>query len=378
MKKERQTKMANEIPQTPLTTPPPFYYPEIPQKPKKGLAKVIFGVILIILFGAGISLAARIWDPLWNPFRPVPEKVIEKMAQEMKEVKMLHSEIKIDFEAKEDAKESFKMTLNFKGDSDTTDKENLKSSGNFEIIMTSGGTEISLAGDTRVIGEDSYFKLTKFPNIPLPGVNVGQIISQIKDRWIKYNKESYLKYFLGEIPPAMTKEIQESQEKQEETTKKLGSLFKDKKLYIVKKEFPDDKIRNVGTYHYLIALNKEEIKKLILELLKITQEVRLPAQSLQQSAFAEISPEIDKFFEKIDEITADIYIGKKDNYLYEIKGGKEIDMSKFKEGAKGAMIIKAEMDFSNFNKPVKIEPPKDFKNLEEMFKEILQRYLLPK
>lgn len=348
--------MPNEtMSQTPFITPPPSYYSEIPGQPKKSLTKVIFsiifGIIVIILLGTGIALATRIWDPLWNPFRPAPEKVIEKMSQKMNEVKTIHYEGKIDFETKkEDEKESFKMAMDFRNDSDKTDSKNLKTTGDFNLTITFTGMQISLAGETITIGDTSYIKFTTIPTLPFLGMaNID--LSRIKDQWIKYEEET-------------TSEIKE---KQEEIRNKIEALFKDKKIFVVKKEFPDEKIRNLKTYHYLVALNKEEIKKILPELFKIMKDFLGPEELLNLGKIEESLSKIEEFFEKIGEITGEVWIGKKDNYLYKIKGEKEINMSQFEKTAKGAIMIKVDMDFSNFDQPVKIEAPKEYKNFNEIF-----------
>jgi len=347
-----------------------------PQRPKKNLIKIIIRIIVVLIIGAGISLAARIWDPLWNPFRPEPEEVIEEMAKKMAEVKTLHSEIKFDFGAREKEKEVFKTTMNFKSDSDVTDSKNPKSAGDFNIAMTFNGVQISLAGETITIGDISYFKLT---TIPAPSFfeTMGIDFSAMENQWIKYDEESYLKtMYGGEIPPEMAEEIEKSKEKEEEMIKKLETIFKDKKLYIVKKELPDEKIKNQKVYHYLVVLNKEEIKKILPELLDIMKEYLGLEESLGLGLSEDILPRIEEFFDIIEEIPAELWIGKKDNYLYKVKVEKEIDFAKFVKSSQPGSVVprkvifKVDINFSNFNQPVKIETPEEYKTLEEILPSI--------
>jgi len=381
--------MTNETPQVPLTTPPPSYYPEIPQRPEKSLIRVIseiiLAIILIIFIGGGVSLAARIWDPLWNPFRPEPEKMIEKMSKRMEELKTFHSEIKIDFEAKSEEGEEkgydFKMAILTGTDIDNTDSQNPKSAGNFEATINLAGMQFFLTGENKTIGKESYLKLTTIPALPflqpffqLMGIN----LSALEGQWIKTDRESAksLLESLGiPITPEMEEETKEGEAKEEETIERLQALLRDKKLYIVKEEYPDEKIRGVSNYHYLVALNKEEIKNLLPELFKTIRDYTAGTSPIPfdeeefEKGLEETLPKLDEFFEKIGEITAEIWIGKKDNYLYKIKAEKEIDLSQFEEAAetaKGTIIIKVDIDFSNLNQPVKIEVPKDFKTFEEI------------
>lgn len=343
--------MANEIPQTPLGVPSSAYFPgtSATKKAKSSFIKIIIGIIVILVLGTGISLATRIWDPLWNPFRPSPEEVLDKMSQKMKEVKTNHSEMQFEFGVKEETQVDlekkevsggeFQMTMAFNIDADDTDPQNPKSAGDFNMVMSLSGMSIPLAGEIIGIGDTSYFKFTTM-NLPfLPT----QIQSQVRNQWIQYDEKS--------------------KEKEEGITKKLEALLKDKKFFLVQKEFTDEKIENQAVYHYLVVLDKEEIKKILPELLK-TMEGYNP--SLMPLAGEESSNKLNEFLEKIGEITADIWIGKKDNYLYKVKGEKEIDLSILSQEQRGTITIKFVVASSNFNQPVTIEAPKEFKTFEEI------------
>lgn len=360
-----------------------------PPRKKSRLIKIVAGIIILIVVGVGLSLYTRAWDPVWNPFRPSPEKVIEKMALEMGRLKTVHSRAKIDIAGKEDIKEVFRLSMDFDSDSDSTDPQNLKSAGDFYIALAFEGMEFSLAGEVKAIGEDSYLKITTIPALPflepffeMFGIDLGEI----EDQWIKIDQEQLMKILGVSITPEMEEEMQKEKEKQEEMIQKFQTLLKDKKLYIVKREFPDKEIRGVKTYHYLVALNKEEIKKIIPGIFEILWEYFPPSNPGfpmtppvpgKEEILTEILEAFDEFFEKVGEITAQLWIGKKDFYLYKIKGEKEIDLAKIDLKAKGKIIIKIEMDFSNFNQPVKIEEPEEYKLLEEIFSPMFPSMFLP-
>ena len=78
------------------------------------------------------------------------------------------------------------------------------------------------------------------------------------------------------------------------------------------------------------------------------------------------SNKIDELFESVGEISAEIWIGKKDKFIYKIKAEKEIDLNKFKGETKGIIIGKLDIEFSNFDQPVEIKAPESFKSLEEI------------
>ncbi|MBZ9572148.1 hypothetical protein KJA15_02365 [Patescibacteria group bacterium] len=347
----------------------------LPSKKSK-VIKIIAGIIILGIVGIGIALYSRAWDPLWNPFRPEPEKVIEEMAIKMGELKTVHSETKIDIEAKEDTKEAFKISMAFGSDSDNTNPKNPKSVGDFNMALAFEGMQFSLVGESKVIGEEFYSKLTTIPALPFlePFFEIlGIDLSGIKNQWIKIDEVQLMRILLGSLYTSeIEEEMQKEKEKQEEMIENLKSLLEGKRLYVVKREFLDKEIKDEKTYHYLVALNEKEVKKIIPELYKIlisTIKFGPPPTEEQWKEFQEkLSIELDKSFEKLGEITAEFWIGKKDMLLHKVKGEKEIDLSKFDKTKKGKITIKIDMDFSNFNQPVEVEAPEEYKTLEEIFK----------
>ena len=345
--------------------------PSYSQKRSSGLiVKIIIIIVILGVVGTGIALGSRIWDPVWNPFRPSPEKVIERMLTNMNDIKALHFESRIEIETKEDTK-AFKISMNFAGDLDTTDSQNPKSTGDFDLAIIYEGMQISLIVNTKSIGEISYFKINQIPlPLQLPLAFFGIDANQIENQWIKIDKKALEKLGGGE---AYLKEGEISKEQQEAMIEKVRKLFEERKFYYIKEELPDEKINGKKTYHYLLSLDKEGIKEIIPELIKIMGEIS-PGGAVPMPAEEEISKGINEFFEKVGEITADIWIGKKDNFLYKVKGEKEIDiLGEFKDknkldGKAGRIIsiIKIDFDFSDFNQPVEIKPPEDFKSLEEI------------
>ncbi len=333
--------------------------------------KIIAGVVVLGVIGTGICLGTRVWDPLWNPFRPSPEKVIEEMLANMKEVKILHSKVRIAIEAKDEEGIEMAISLLMNNDSDATDPKNLKVSTDFDATITALGLKekFFLAGESRGIGEASYLKMAKIdipsdfqPLLMILGINLDEIIGQ----WIKIDKEA-LENLTGQT--YVPQEI--SEDEQEAMIKKLQELFEERKVYYVKEEMPDEEINGKKAYHYLLALDKEEIKKVIPEMFKII--IESSGQSLGVDEFTTafivegLAESINKSLEKVGDITAEMWIGKKDKLFYKIEGEKEIDLDKFDKQAKGIIDVKIGFEFSNFNQPVEIKVPETFKSLEEIF-----------
>lgn len=351
--------------------------PSVPIKSRGLVVKIIVGVVVVAVVGTGISLATRIWDPLWNPFRPAPEEVLEEMLTKMEEVKTLHSEMKINIEATDEIdeeleKEETQISMVFGGDSDVTDPENLKSALGFDFEIMGGGLEegLSLAGEIRTIGKNSYFKLTTI-NIPAETESLlmmfGVDLDKIEKQWIETDKEA-----LESLGGGISRD-ELSEEEQEEMMEKIKVFFAEKKIYYVKEELPDGKIGRSKMYHYLLALDKEEIKKILPELFEtIMESSEEPGMGFGITFIAgALAGATERLLDKVGEITADFWIGKKDLLLYKVEGEKEIELSKFDKTAQGTITIKMDIEFSNFNQPVTIEAPENFINLEEIISPML-------
>lgn len=434
--------------------------------------------------GVFTILATKIWDPLWNPFRSKPEQIMEKMLKKIEQLKTYHQDATFLFNYENNG--NFEIKGRFNGDMDKSLPDKIKEQVMVNLDFSTEGVNLNAELELKNIGDNYYLKLSK-----IPGGSMTQLITPFKDQWMKFNIES-LKEILGEGYYEKFKKIQQRQkEEQEVIVKEIKRLFKNKKIYLVKKEFPDEKIGNKKVYRYQVALNNEEIKKIIPDFLdnilknlnlgdfssmvefslfdkefkimnslsklslisdkvfreggysysklscnynseisklceeiaKITEAkpvihasskeycayVSLPIKGYyycidnkeslnittnpeqprfcdgktfscpepvseeelkiarEKSAKELFLKEVDKFFEKIGEISADLWIGKNDHYLYKIKGEKMFEIKE--DGKNSKIFLSVDINFSNFNQPVEIEEPKEYKDLLEVLKE---------
>ncbi len=354
------TKMDNE------NFAPPISMPKAPQKRKgSNFVEIIAVLIILGIVGVGTSLATRVWDPLWNPFRPEPKEVLTKMVGQMKELKTYYSKATFAINLKN--KKEFKIAGDFSGDNDTTNPDNPKSAGKFNLNFAMEGMQFSLAGEAKTIGEISYFKLTTIPALPMLEpffALMGIDLQQFKNQWVKFDQESIKEIFPSEMTKEFEKESEKQKKEQKEIKEKIKKLIANKELYFPKKELADEKIGKIKAYHYIVALNKEEIKKLIPELMKIVEErEKIP---IEPEGMKEFQEKFDELLNKIGEITADIWIGKKDFHLYKLNLEKEIDLSVFETEEKGKITIKLATEFDKFNQPIEITAPEEFKTIKEI------------
>ena len=352
----------------PIANSLPPIVPTAPVKSSSGpVMKIVVGVVILAIVGIGTALGAQVWDPLWNPFRPSPEKVIEKVADKMGDIKSFHSEMKAAMSATGD--EIVQVLVNFSGDSDIADSQNLKTATNFDfqIIQERTGESLSLAGDIKAIKDVSYFKLSKLDFPPELGIYLtlfGIDRSKLIGQWIKIDTKE-IENLEGTNYSKLPKE------QQEKIKEKIEKLFKEKKTYSVKKEMADEKINGKKAYHYILSLDRENIKEAILELFNISMDAsgkNTAEDSGISSSFMAggIAQSVDKLLEKIGGIDIEIWIGKKDNLLYGAKIDKEIDMSVLGGETKGKLAINFDIGLSNFNEPINIETPEKFIELKDI------------
>ena len=360
---------------------------------KRGSGAIFIVVILVLLVGLTAVLASRTWDPLWNPFRPSPNEVIKRMSLEMEKVKTWQEKMEISLTGRNEG--TFEIKLNTEGKTNKTQLEKPEGESTFNLVASLTekgkpmGAKFALSGEAKVKDEVFYLKFITLPTIPFFAM-AGIDLSQIKNQWIKIDQDSMMKMakeMAGEEwTPEMEKIYGEQSEKQKalqkELQEKIKKVLKEKKLFVVKKELPDEKIGNVRVYHYLVALNNEEVLKVVSEMAKILEETMLKeygtAPTFREEEFKE---KLNEFLEKVGEIKGEIWIGKKDYLFYKVKGKKDIDLSKLDKKEEGSISIDLNLEYSGFNKPVKIEPPSEYKEINEilpvLFQNLFQKSLLP-
>lgn len=337
---------------------------------------LVFPLVFVIGFVA--VLATRIYDPVWNPFRPKPEKVIGQMISEMGKVKTRESKLEASVKLDE---EEIKLEVNGKieGKEDKSIPEKLKLEQKFELagfisLKPIGmGIKIDTGGEIKKFDEKMYLKLTHFS--PLFFLEMlGVDFSKIKSQWIRIDEQSF-EELINQLPPKerekFLKDFKEEREKrkvfQKEVEKKIKKIVSESKVYFIKKQLPDEQINGVKVYHYLIGLNKQETLKILTEILEALKE---SSEEIYGESFfkdeKEIKERLEEFFEKIGEIEAELWIGKNDYLLYRLKGEKFVDLSKIEEERNGLFSIKLIIENSEFNRPVKIEEPSGTKTLKEI------------
>ena len=368
-----------------------IYFKEPKIKKGKKPFLILGVVILFILLGMTAVLASRIWDPLWNPFRPSPERVLAKSFEIHKTVKTYHYQAKgmLEFTIYATQTESggnASVELQLEGDVDNSDKETPKSKANFSFSVYAGPVGFPFSGKSITIGKVDYYKIEKFPlsgflervfestNIGLTPEEqaememvkefVSRAIEQIQNKWIRVDPEEIEKE-MGISFKGITKE------EEEKLKAKIEELLVKYPPIKPEKELKDQVIEGRKYYHYLTKLDKENLKKFLSELLQFMKEEKiafLPDLLFSEEEInkmdEEISKALDELFKSIKFSQIEIWIDKKTYYLHRIKGELIV------EDEEAKLEIRVDSDFSNYNQPGKILAPEESISITEFIMQL--------
>ena len=115
---------------------------------------------------------------------------------------------------------------------------------------------------------------------------------------------------------------------------------------------PDEKINGKMAYHYILSLDREKIKEIMPELLGIAMESSKKSSNgmLGTADIEKITQSIDEFLKKINGLNIELWIGKKDFLLYEVKIDKEIEASALEKGTNGKLTINFDLVLSKIGR----------------------------
>ncbi len=357
----------------------------IPLIKKKGvIIRIVIGAVLLIVVGILILLSTRIWDPLWNPFRTSPQKTFSKMLTNMDNLESFFFEINLE-NMSEDIKDKLVITLN--GSLDELNSPQPKSAINFTVSAGNyPETGFDIEAAYKAVRGDIYFKLYGF-NLPMNLIflnAMGFSPNRVEGHWIRFDKREVRDMFMlinGEVI-----EEQSKMEKIEEKLrtgrkrifiKKLIDFLRKEENYNITQEFPDQEIEGKKAYHYLITIDEEKADELTKELFQFNAESFIKdiigdkAESLwMKKQIVDFDNMLNSLFPKKGKIIVEVWIGKKDNFLYQINLTKESNINSGTSSQE--ILVKAYAKLSNFGNPIEINSPKGFSDFENGFTKLLR------
>lgn len=310
---------------------------------------------LALFFVALISIVALV---VFYYVQRSPDRVIRAMAAKMQDIKSFH--LRASFEAKggilpitnsllpsvaPDSQQANSVNIRLDGDVDVSDYKNPLISLNYN--PDSGGTADIFKAEARLIDKIIYFKLSGTPGVE--SIDLGLF----KNRWIEIDLEA-IKSQIGQL--GVGSGIQEQVIENQLTDEQIGQLKNlagQTKIFDFQETSGDEIVGGVKSYHYKFVLDKEGLKKFIIEAGKIINGDQLSEKDLIQ---------LDESLGRVKQAEGEFWIGKKNRLLYKAK----FDYKATKKDSEAFIEFTSVINLSDFNEPVNIEKPGDVMSIQEI------------
>jgi hypothetical protein len=349
-----------------------------PEKRKSSSVLMLLIVIIILLLVSTVALGAilytKVWDPVWSPFRSNPDEVLGQMMLNMQNVKTVSSQTKVNLST-DDGK---KINIDFSGVSDVTDKLNPKSSMKAGIVFsnTAINSSDSLRAEVIVLDKNLYFKISEMnvPSFDVMFLMFGIDPSKVIGTWVKVPQDMQNK--IASKDSSAMRDL--TQEEMAEFTDKMQKIIIKTKIFFVTEQLSDKMIDGEKMYNYVVTINNDNLLKVFGEIMQesINMQNNLIENKDENRGVNTVTPYmigamkgvIKEALDKIGEIKINVLIGKKDNLLYGFDVSKTINIADLTQGEMAGKInISLQGAESNFNEPVSIIAPSNFKTIDEIF-----------
>jgi len=332
-----------------------------PERKRNKILLATISVLSMLIIGGGVF-------GYFYYFRETPEKVIEEMKIHLAGVKAFEYRGKIKTEITTSnllgggnfiqptqqipSKKTSNFSINFNGKVDTSDPSNPKGSLTFNIKtdalkkMTQRESVFGL--EVRVINKIIYVKLNNLSNLGFVDLRF------LSNQWIKIDTKTVKKQSGFEKPEGQIGKERKQQKLNSEQLKKLKQAVIQAKILKVTEKLASEKIEGVNTHHYKFSIDKNELKKLVVNTNEIVQSKTLTDEDLTK---------LDKELKAIKSLEGEIWVGKKDYLPYKILF---IIRTKKATESKTVKQLTATLLFKNYNKPVQVDIPSPVKDIKEI------------
>ena len=319
---------------------------------------IVLGLLGVLIITGGI-LAFK------NYFLS-PEAVVARMFKEISKVESFEydAEIKAELKGTHLVTDGFALPMD-DSSNEIMNKDEIKN--NFTINFSGGlnikdlnmpqsAIKINFKTDF-LSGEESVFDLElrlKDNNLYILLNNIGETgiidLSFLSKVWIKFDMSD-----LDELRGTSDSEKDDSDPKlSDEEIKKLKEIYSKIPLIKITEKLTNEKLNNESVYHFKYTLDKDALKKFIIEASSILDNKE--AANFDQD-------NLDSSLEALESLSGEIWISKKDflpRKLSFISTYKETSTSKISGN------ITTMISFKNFNNPFNVEVPNDTKPFEEI------------
>ncbi|MCH7552145.1 hypothetical protein IIB49_02030 [Patescibacteria group bacterium] len=326
------------------------------------MKKYIFIVGSVILLSVMIVEAAfltRLWDPLWNPFRPSPEKILLQAFENSTTIESAKTDIRIDIDFEQEGRKLFEATITVSGSNQTVDGAQ-RGMGSIEGKLHQEGTDITFEAAYRVVDDKIYINVITFPVFYIQAfTGIDDLaLEKLRNQWIEFETKNL-------FPDKTNLEREEKLEKTiQNLQKNAKELLEEEELLTDLTYLSDETLEGTRTYHLSFTVKNEGILKLVTKaiLREASSEVSPYNFQLLEATFAET-------FGKIEDIPVEIWVGKNDFLLYRIRVEKDFDIGKTVEtplSLQRVISFVFQIDMAYSNKPLNIQAPENTKTLQEI------------
>jgi len=353
---------AQEVPTVPIasapitstTTQQPYYHEQSNGGSKKKWFLLLIPFLLIL--GGGGVLA-------YQMITPTPERIVAEMIKKTGSIETISTKADLSLIMNlpsvtqssssailvpQQPNQKVNLDISFESVSDASDLEDPKSSLKFSGQMkdSTGNPATSVETEMRTLGNVLYVRLLDF-------ATAGQkMLPQYENKWIKmdYNKLQE-KYGI---------EKTETNTLSEKDVEKMEEVLADSKVMKNLKMQKDDQIDGLSMYVISFDIDKDELKRVMLEALKIV------VKDTEKSELDNFEKELSLFLSDITFGPQEMLIGKADKYLYRYEGAFAYSGSQSESKIEG----KYSVNMKDHNKPVTIDEPKDATDFDVLLQEI--------
>jgi hypothetical protein len=300
-------------------------------------------IIIALILGVGVLGAGGYFG--YKYLYKTPKKVVAAMQEKISSEKVKTCHYEMDFTLSgESENQPVTVNLDLEGDIDISDIENPKTKSDISGSVEYGGITFSSQSELVTLKEDLYFKFVKISPIPLGEFPID--LSTLKNQWIKISSSDLSGLYgidteKAELTPAQEEEIRK--------------LIEETEFFSEIKALKPETIAKVKCYHYQVTVDKNALLEFMEKYAEIVGE---KMTSSDKKALKELLDNIDK-------LSAELWIGKKDKFLYKAKS-----KFNFKIPEEGDKIgLGFTVTLSKYNEKVEIEEPKGAKSLEDIMSE---------
>ncbi|MCX6741279.1 MAG: hypothetical protein NTY61_02685 [Candidatus Parcubacteria bacterium] len=330
---------------------------------------LIVFIILVVIGSVGYFFAGKYLNLPWNLFRPNPETVISNMMTNMKSIKSNHTVIKAEINIADNNQLSQgKFSFNMTGDNDISDANNQKASFVFNISVASPSIQsTNIQASVIALANAFYFKIGSItPDaLPYPGLDFSKIVGN----WFKFDQDSTKAILQASGVQAGDIQVPTNNI---ELAQKIRDLISAENMLTFNKQLSDEVVSGQDTYHYLLTISKDKIKDVVGKIISLQAQQLSQTQANQTTGNSAALMQtvaqsfVNSFSDAMGNVNVEVWIGKKDFLLYQIKVDKVVDLSKISSTVTMQSEIKLNMTNSDFNKPVVIQEPQNSQKIEEV------------